>query len=154
MNRRTALKASAAAFLGSQVSLFEGLALMPVRPALAASTPSDIQFDIGAFLAPAQTLNDRAANAVPHFPPLFNLFVPATLRRNPAKADQTVLANALNTIEAHYAFSPSGAFVHVHYGIPYFNRLPQALVQSKIPRLLSDTTRFALEESPAFPSDV
>jgi hypothetical protein len=154
ISRRTALKASAAAFLGSQVSLFEGLAWMPRRPALAASTPSDIQFDIGAFLAPAQTLNDGAGNVVAQFGPVFNLFVPATLSRNPSKADQTVLANALSAIEANYAFSPSGAFVHVHYGIPYFNRLPQTLVQSRIPRLLSNTSRFALEESPVFPTDV
>jgi hypothetical protein len=69
-----------------------------------------------------------------------------------------VLANALNQIETSFPFSPSGAFVFVHYGLPYFQRLPSALtrdVRGKgIPRLLSDHTRLALEESPVFPTDV
>src|SRR5262249_23726824 len=44
-------------------------------------------------------------------------------------------------------------FVFVLYGLPYFNRLPQALVRAAMPRLASDITRFVLEESPAFPTD-
>jgi hypothetical protein len=118
------------------------------------ATPSDVQFDIGAFIAGPVTLNDGAGNVVAQFGPTYTLFVPATLTRNPVKADQGTLSNALATIEANFAFSPSGAFVFVHYGIPYFNRLPQSLVQAKIPRLASSTSRFALEESPAFPTDV
>jgi hypothetical protein len=154
MSRRTALKAGSAAFLGSQMALFEGLAVTPVRPALAASTPSDIQFDIGAFIAAPRTFNDGAGNVVAQFGPTFTLLVPATLGRTPTKADQATLANALATIEANFPFSPSGAFVFVHYGLPYFNRLPQALVAAKMPRLSSSNSRFVLEESPAFPTDV
>ena len=153
ISRRTALKAGTASFLGSQMALFEGLVVAPQRPTLAASF-SDIQFDIGQFLAPPVTLNDGAGNVVAAFGPVFNLFVPATLNRNPTRTDQTTLENALLAIEAAYPTSPAGAFVHVHYGIPYFNRFSQTLVQSKIPRLLSDPTRFALEESPVFPTDV
>jgi hypothetical protein len=154
ISRRTALRASAATFLASQMALFEELAVMPQRTALAATTLPDIQFDIGGFIAPAKTFNDGAGNVVAQFGPVFSLFVPATLSRNPTKADQSTLANALNTIEANYPFSPSGVFVFVHYGIPYFNRLPQTLVHSRMPRLSSNTNRFVLEESPVFPTDV
>jgi hypothetical protein len=154
MSRRTAMKAGAAGFLASQMAMFEGLAWTPQRLAMAAGTPSDIQFDIGSFIAPARTFNDGGGNVVAQFGPVYTLFVPARLTRNPTKADQATLTNALNTIEANFPFSPAGVFVFVHYGIPYFNRLPQSLVQSKIPRLLSNTSRFALENAVAGPTDV
>jgi hypothetical protein len=154
ISRRTALKAGSAAFLGSQMAMFEGLAWAPQRLTLAASTPSDIQFDIGSFIAPAQTLNDGGGNVVADFGPVFALFVPATLARNPTKADQATLANALNTIEANFPFSPAGVFVFVHWGQPYFNRLPQTLVAANMPRLASNTSRFVLEAAVAGPTDV
>jgi hypothetical protein len=153
ISRRTALKAGTATFLASQLALFEELVVTPERPTFAASF-SDIQFDIGQFLAPPVTLNDGAGNVVAAFGPVFNLFVPATLNRNPTRTDQTTLANALAAVEANFPTSPAGAFIHVHYGIPYFNRFNQTLVRSKIPRLLIDNNRLALEESPAFPTDV
>jgi hypothetical protein len=154
IDRRTALKASVAGFLGSQMAMFEGLAVMPRRMTLAASTFSDIQFDIGQFLAPPVSLSDGAGTVVASFGPVFNLFSPATLNRTPTTADQATLENAFRTIEANFPTSPAGIFQHVHYGIPYFNRLNQTVVRAKIPRLLSNTSRFALEESPAFPTDV
>jgi hypothetical protein len=154
VSRRTALKAGAAAAVASQGALLEQLVVAPARPALAATGFSDIQFDIGRFIAPSQTFNDGAGNVVAQFGPVFTLFVPARLTRNPTRADQATLANALATIEANFPARPDGVFVHVHYGLPYFNRLPQALVRSRIPTLLSDPRRFALEESPAFPTDV
>src|SRR5262245_11444382 len=138
ISRRTALKAGAAGFLTSQMALFEGLAIMPQRPTLAASTPSDIQFDIGQFIAGPVTLNDGAGSVVAQFGPTFTMFTPATLDRNPNRIDQAALENALRTIENAFGFSPSGVFVAVHYGIPYFNRFNQNLVRAVIPRLLSD----------------
>jgi hypothetical protein len=154
ISRRTAMKAGTAAFLGSQMALFEGLAWMPQRLALAAGSLPDIQFDIGAFIAPAQTFNDGGGNVVAQFGPVFSLLAPAKLARTPTKADQATLANALATIEANFPFSPSGVFVFVHWGLPYFNRLPQSLVAANMPRLLSNTNRFALEEAVAGPTDV
>jgi hypothetical protein len=154
LSRRSALKAGAAAFVASQGALLEQLAVAPVRPALAAAAFSDIQFDIGRFVAPAQTFNDGAGNVVAGFSPVFTLFVPMKLTRNPNRIDQAKLSNALATIEASYPASPAGIFVLIHYGLPYFNRLPQALVRSRIPTLLSNPNRLALEESPAFPTDV
>jgi hypothetical protein len=154
ISRRTALKAGSAAFLGSQMALFEGLAVAPQRLALAAAPLPDIQFDIGKFIAPAATFNDGGGSVVAQFGPVFTLFVPARLTRNPTRTDQATLANALNTIEAHFAFSPSGAFVFVHYGQPYFNRLPQSLVAARMPRLASNHSRFVLEKAVTGPTDV
>jgi hypothetical protein len=154
ISRRTALKASSAALLGSQLALFESLAVAPQRLALAASSPSDIQFDIGKFIAPAQTFNDGGGNVVAQFGPVFTLFVPARLTRNPTGFDQAVLDEALETIEANFPFSPAGVFMFVHYGQPYFNRLPQNLVAATMPRLGFDHTRFVLEQAVAGPTDV
>src|SRR5215467_5150615 len=153
ISRRTAMKAGTASFLMSQMALLEGLALAPQRVALAANQPTDIQFDIGAFVHPAQTFNDGGGNVVADFGVTFTLFAPAKLTRTPSKFDQAVLDEALETIEAHFPFSPAGAFVFVMYGLPYFNRLPQALVRATVPRLSFDHTRFVLEESPVFPTD-
>ena len=152
LDRRTLLKmgisAATLASLGS-------LAWMPLRVAQAMpSTFPDIQFDIGSFIAPAQTV----AGVPVQFGPVFTLLVPATLTRTPVKSDQTTLANALATVEANYAFSPSGVFVFVAYGRPYFNRLPGGLtgtlVSSHMPRLSSNTSRFVLEEAVPSPTDV
>jgi hypothetical protein len=65
-----------------------------------------------------------------------------------------VLSGALNTIEGAYPFSPSGIFSFVSYGLPYFNRLPGQIVATNMPRLLSDKSRYALEEAVPGPTDV
>jgi hypothetical protein len=150
LSRRTVLKAGAAGALAGQMALMEQLAWMPQRMAFAAGSLPDIQFDIGNFIAPAFTVN----GVMVRFGPVFTLFVPAKLNRNPIKADQVALAGALEEIEEVLPFSPSGIFTFVSYGIPYFNRLPSSLVASRIPRLLSNNSRFALEEAVASPTDV
>src|ERR1041385_8213194 len=139
-SRRTVLKATLGAALAAQLEFFDRLALTPDRPALAAGTLPNIQFDIGNFIAPAQTLNGVQVR----FGPVFCLFVPLRLNRTPTRGDQTTLANALNTIEAVYPFRPSGVITHIGYGIPYFNRLNQTNVANNMPRLLSNNSRFAL----------
>jgi hypothetical protein len=149
-SRRAALKAGGAAALATQAGLLQQLAWAPQRLALAATTLPDIQFDIGNFIPPAQTIN----GVVVRFATVFTLFVPAKLTRTPTKAEQTTLANALNTIEANIPFSPSGVFTFVSYGLPYFRRLPSALVSARIPKLASNTSRSVLEEAVASPTDV
>jgi hypothetical protein len=148
--RRTVLKAGAAGALAAQLSFFEQLAWKPNRLALAAGSLPNIQFDVGNFVAPAQSFN----GVVFRFGVVFHLFVPMRLNRTPSRADQATLANALNTIEAHYPFSAQGILPFIAYGVPYFNRLPQTTVQSHMPRLLSDRSRFALEEAVPSPTDV
>ena len=156
MSRRSALKKGAlTAFLITQAAMFEELVITPARPAAAAAAFSDIQFDLGAFIHPAQIFNDGAGNVTAQFGTVFALFLPAVLNRTPTKADQLTLNNALLTIEAEYPASPSGVLIgSVSYGLPYFNRLSQSLVTAHMPHLASDPTRFVLEEAVPFPTDV
>jgi hypothetical protein len=150
VSRRTALKAGLGTALASQLAFFDEIVVKPERPALAAGPLPNIQFDIGNFIAPAQTINGVQVR----FGPVFVLFVPLRLNRTPSRNDQTTLANALNTIEANYPFSPSGVITHIAYGLPYFNRLNQTDVAGNMPRLLSNNSRFALEEAVPSPTDV
>src|SRR5450432_2926271 len=84
MGRRSALKRGAAtAFLLSQAALLEQLASPLVRSASAATTFSDIQFDMGAFINPAQVLNDGAGSVTAQFAPTYALLQPVTLNRTP-----------------------------------------------------------------------
>jgi hypothetical protein len=148
------LKAGVAGVVAGQAAVLENLAVMPSRVALAATTPSDIQFDIGAFIAPAKTFNDGAGNVVAQFGPVFAVLAPAKLTRTPNIFDQFRLRDALQTIEQNFPMSPAGVFVHVHYGLPYFRRLQSGVFQRFVPRLASDNTRFVLEEAVASPTDV
>jgi hypothetical protein len=156
MSRRSALKRSAgAAFLLSQAALFEQLAFSPVRASAATTTFPDIQYDLGAFINPPQTFNDGAGNVVVGLPPVYSVLLPARLNRTPTTGDQTKLANALSTIEANFAASPSGVLIFsVSYGLPYFNRLSKTVVSNHMPTLLSNPSRRVLEEATAFPTDV
>jgi hypothetical protein len=156
LSRRSALKRGAAtAFLLSQATLFEQLVLAPARPAFAATGFSDIQFNMGAFVHPAQIFNDGAGNVLAQFPIVFTLFQPVTLTRTPTRSDQATLANALFIIEAEYPASPAGVLIFsVSYGLPYFSRLPASVVAAHMPHLASDPSRFVLEEAVPFPTDV
>src|SRR5437660_3536386 len=153
VNRRTLLKVGIAGAVGSQLALIDWLALAPERLALAAGPPPDTQFDIGSFIAPAFTVN----GVLVRFGPVFTYFVPARLTRNPTRADQTVLANALNRIEQAYAFSPSGIFTFVSYGVPYFNRLPGGMNGSLVTSRMAKSSGAlfpGLQEAVASPTDV
>jgi hypothetical protein len=56
-------------------------------------------------------------------------------------------------VERRFAFSPRGVLAMVGYGRPYFDRLPDAVVRARLPRLRADRERFALEEAIAGPTD-
>jgi hypothetical protein len=151
LTRRSILKVGAFGLAASTLGVLEVLAWTPKRLAYAApATLPDIQFDIGDFIGPAETID----GVVVRFGPVFTHFVTAKLSRTPTELDQHTLAHALHTIEAHYPFSPAGVFTFIAYGLPYFKRLPFHLVNRHMPRLLADRTRFALEEAVASPSDV
>jgi hypothetical protein len=155
-SRRSALKGGAAAiFLLSQAALLEGLAAPVARAATTTTTFPDIQFDLGAFINPAQVLNDGAGNVTVQFPPVYSLLQPVKLTRTPTVADQATLANALTAIEASYPADPSGLLIFsVSYGVPYFNRLPQSVVQANMPTTLANPSRYVLEEATPMPTDV
>jgi hypothetical protein len=157
VRRRTVLKASGAiAAAAGTMTFLDEVAWRPVRSAMAQTVGlPDIQFDIGRFIPPAFTVNGVQVQ----FGPVYTTFATATLSRLPTKAEQTTLANALNTIESRYPFSPSGVFVFVSYGLPYFRRLPGglntgSLARNFIPRLGSNTSRLVLEEAVPSPTDV
>ncbi len=167
LSRRGALKAGFGVAVAAQLAIIEQVAFTPVR-AGADSTPANgtsfpaIQFDIGNFIAQPVTLNDGAGNVQAQCGPVFSYFVPATLSRRPSKADQQCLAAALNTIEQHYAFSPSGVFVFASYGVPYFDLLPGGMNGSLVGRFMPqlrtgrnpDGTTNALAEATPMPTDV
>ncbi len=159
IGRRALLKGAAglAVALGT-VELAGRHAVLPRRITLDASTLPDIQFDIGSFIAAAQTVNDGGGSVTMQLPPVHSLFITARLNRTPTTADQANLSNALNTLEAVYQFAAAGILTFVSYGIPYFSRLPGgmtgSLVSANVPRLASNTSRFALEEAVPGPTDV
>lgn len=151
MSRRAMLKLGALGVAASTLGILEAEAWLPRRIAHAAPAHlPDIQFDISNYLAPARTID----GVLFRFGPVHTLFVTARLTRTPTRADQQILAEALNTIEDAYAFSPAGIFSFVSYGLPYFHRLPRELVADHMPRLLVDPDRFALEEAIPGPTDV
>jgi hypothetical protein len=151
--------ALAAGFAG--LDALRNLAVTPVRVAADPATASlanahgdldlpDVQFNLAGFTAPAVTVND----VLVAFPPVFTLFATAHLMSTPSKEDQDELAGALDRIEKVYQFAPQGIFTFVACGLPYFNRFPGKLFGAKVPRLLSDETRFVLEEAVPSPTDV
>src|SRR5579885_3206678 len=152
VSRRDLLKLGISGAAATTLASIDALVWAPERDALAAPAvaPSDIQFDIGNFIAPAQTINGIQFR----FGPVYTLFLTARLNFTPDRNDQADMANALNTIEQVFPWSPSGVFTFVSYGLPYFRRLPSSLVNSAMPRLASDNTRFALEEAVPAPTDV
>src|SRR5215831_14988332 len=90
VSRRDVLKAGAAGALAAQLSFMQQFAWKPNRLAMAAGPLPNIQFDIGNFVPPAQTINGVSVR----FGVVFQLFVPIRLNRTPSKADQATLANA------------------------------------------------------------
>jgi hypothetical protein len=162
LSRRGLLQAASAAV---GLLALDGVApLSRVAEAAAAKAPAalpDIQFAIGPYLAPAVVKTEAGAPAggtLFGFGPTYTLFLTARLTRTPTQADRLVLDKALATLEATYAFSASGVFTSVAYGLPYFGRLPGGvtgtLVGSRMPRLLSDPARSAFEEAVPGPTDV
>jgi hypothetical protein len=149
IDRRTLLKVAGAGAVA--LASIASVTWMPKRAV--ASTPtaySDIQFNISAFVHPAQTI----AGLQVDFGVVYTSFSPVTLTRNPTLADQTTLWQALHTIEANYSFSPSGIFTFVSYGQPYFDRLPSSLVASHMPLRNDGSGKPVLEEAVPGPTDV
>jgi hypothetical protein len=158
-SRRTLLKGAGAMALAlGTLRLVSQKAVVPQRLMLTADTLPDIQFDIGAFIAAAQTLNDGAGNVIAQMPPVNTVFTTAKLNRTPTLSDQQALSQALDTIEGAYPFAANGIITFISYGIPYFSRLPGgfkgSLVSSYMPRLASNTSTYALTEAVPGPTDV
>jgi len=156
ITRRTALRQAGA--LAAAVAALEAagpLAFVPQR-ALAAATPSDIQFDISAFLSsPPQTFGSGVKFQLP---PVHTIFLTAALERTPAKADQAEMKRVLAALETAYPWGAANLVTFVSYGLAYFKRLPGglpgSLVSGHMPRLASDHSQYVLEEAVPGPTDV
>lgn len=152
-NRRKFVAAGSVAAAAGALDLAGGLSTVPERAAaatLALTPPSDIQFDIAGYIEPARTWQGITFQ----MPPVHTVFLTAKLRGRPTHAGKVELRRALNQLEANYPWSASGLITFLSYGLPYFNRFDPALVASQMPKLLSDQTRFALEEAVPSPKDV
>jgi hypothetical protein len=157
ISRRDALKR--AGVLAAAVGALEAagtLAFVPQRALAAAASPSDIQFDIAKFLAvPPQTYGSGVKFQMP---PVHTVFLTAALERTPTKADQTEMDRVLGALEQYYPWGAANLVTFVAYGLPYFGRLPGGvkgkLVASHMPRLLTDKSRYVLEEAVPGPTDV
>jgi hypothetical protein len=135
VSRRNAFKAGGAGALGT-LGLVGGLAWVPERVAWADSGTlafPDVQFDIGPFMPPAQTIDGIPVG----MPPIHTVFVTARLARGPSKADQVRMESALRNIEANYPYGPGGVMTHVAYSDNYFARLPATVVNANMPRTVA-----------------
>jgi hypothetical protein len=146
-----------AAVLGvsaSTLSALDLLARVPVRAEAAGSTRPEIQYQIEKLL-PKAVAEERVKIA---FPPVYTLFATFALTRTPTSTDKATLTKALAQVETSYPFSPSGVFMSVAYGVPYFERLPGGmggtLVSSHMPRLINEPQNYVLEEAVPGPTDV
>lgn len=156
MTRRSLLGRGAR--LGLAASTLGALDLLAGRPQRAAaaggSALPEIQFEIDKYIPRAFKVEGVQVRPGP----VYTQFVTIELARTPTAADQSTLAQALATVEANYQFSPSGVFMVLAYGIPYFERMPGgmtgSLVSGHMPRLVGETERYALEEAVPSPTDV
>jgi len=155
LTRRALLRrAGALGVSASTLGALDLLALMPARAAQAKSALPEIQFQIERFIPPAVSVE----NVRVRFPPVYTTFATFTLTRTPTPEDQATLAQALATVEASYPFTPSGVFLCLAYGVPYFERLPGGmagpLVSAHMPRLTGEPSGYPLEEAVPGPTDV
>jgi hypothetical protein len=152
MNRRTALKRAGALAVGlGALEAVGPFSFTPVR-AGASIGPSDIQFDISAFLpVPPQ---NYGSDVQFQMPPVHTVFLTAALARTPTRADQAEMNRALGALERHYPWGATHLVTFVAYGLPYFGRLPGSLVARHMPRLASEAGRYVLEEAQPGPTDV
>jgi hypothetical protein len=156
LTRRTLLQRAAG--LGLAASTLGALELLAELPeealAKGGSGLPEIQFQIEKRLPKPL----KAEGVRVRFGPVYTLFVTISLARTPSAADQATLTQALARVEQAYPFTPSGVFMTVAYGIPYFEGLPGgfsgSLVAAHMPRLIAEPQRAALEEAVPGPTDV
>ena len=156
VTRRGALsQGGALAVAIGALRMTRSLTSVPDR-APATARPSDIQFDIAAFMAgPPRTYGSGVAFQMP---PVHTVFLTGRLLRAPARADQAEMRRVLRVLEQYYPWGAAGLVTFVAYGLPYFTRLPGGLrgtlVSQHMPRLLPDPDRYVLEEAVPGPTDV
>jgi hypothetical protein len=103
------------------LQMTRSLSVVPRRAPVTVD-PSDIQFDIAAFMAgPPRTYGSGVSFQMP---PVHTVFVTGRLLRAPARADQAEMLRVLRALEQYYPWGAAGLVTFVAYGLPYFSRLP------------------------------
>jgi hypothetical protein len=83
-----------------------------------------------------RTVADAQSGVPIDVPPVWNLVLTARLARPPSLRDRQRLEAALQAVEAAYPYAPSGVFVLVGYGLPYFNAyIPPGIFAAHLPRM-------------------
>jgi hypothetical protein len=154
VNRRKFLVVGSLATAMTALQMTGAISTVPDRATAATNpnlSPSDIQFDIGAFTAPPQTSSNFVTFAMP---PVHTVLLTAQLLRKPTVADQTEFNRALAALESAYPWSAGGLITFVSYGLPYFNRLNQTVVNANVPKVAANTSHSVLREAVPSPTDV
>ena len=156
ISRRALLRAAGASVIGvaGAAVLYEVLAHtspMPHRVLPPRGGYPLGQYQIADYGMPV--IDDPATAIQINIPPQWNVVVTTTLTHTPTRADQQRLSAALAAVESAYAWSPTGVFTSVGYGLPYFRAcVPASIVTAYLPRMI-DTDAPVLLDAIRFSGD-
>lgn len=119
-------------------ALYEGLALLaPPKRHVVGPPPGGYpigQYQIADYGVRVQP--DPETAVIVSIPPVWNLVITATLTRAPGRREQQRLEAALQAAEHAYPYNPSGVFVLVAYGLPYFRTyIRSSIFDARLPRM-------------------
>ena len=101
-----------------------------------------------------RTRVDSESGVPVEIPPVWNLVITANLRQAPTLEAQRRMEAALEAVEAAYPYAPSGVFILVGYGLPYFRKyIPTSLVDARLPRMADVSAAPVLIDAIRFASD-
>jgi hypothetical protein len=162
---------------GSFYKMVDAIAAPPVRPAVAASPPTQEQYllqDTQVINVDGSGLKSKHGSVAVHVPPLHNHVITAKLnvsRNSRALQEaQQHLDSVLSELEARFAPTPAGVGITIAWGLPYFQQYIPSLGKtsgffkagSRYPTYLpidlaasktKGSTVHALQHARTFPSD-
>ncbi|HEX9069339.1 MAG TPA: hypothetical protein VF807_11280 [Ktedonobacterales bacterium] len=142
------------AAVASVTALYRGLASLSPPPLRGG--PPKRGYPIGQYQIAeygVRTAPDPESAVQVDIPPVWSLVITALLAHPPTLAGRQRLEAALRAVEAAYPYAPSGVFMVMGYGLPFFRAhvRPQTFA-AHLPRM-ADTGMPALLDAIAFPSD-
>lgn len=150
------------AIAAGAAALYEGLALV-APPGRRSVEPPPGGYPTGQYQVAdygVRVQPDAETAVVVTIPPVWNLVITATLTRAPGRREQQRLEAALHAVETAYPYSPSGVFVLVAYGMPYFRTyIDSKIFDAHLPRMADTPDAADANAAPAlldavrFPGD-